>query len=456
MDLGCERCHPETHHLPWWLLLVPDLEHHSLHLCLILLPIPHLQHRILIRVQMQAINSCNKFLLQWPLHSHHLPWIILNLLLHRWVHLCSSTHNNLNFNSNPNSSSSRNNNNNLIHPQCPLEEFPWVLHISPCSSLFDNTMEGFHNPTTWEEEVTLRLHTISPHNNQIMLRSQVDQCHNHLSSSQEHRLTPQTISTLYREPLQLWKIGDCRTILVILLFWPCEQSKEVWLQRATALALQWIPTGNHLFLFYANVFNKFCIWIRQNVPSPYGPPNSANLNGSSSGPEGANSMKSSFLSPTQVQQLRAQIMAYRLLARNQPVPPHVGMAAQGKRTDLPPQPNAGPQGDQQQQQQQMYGPPSQPGQPFQRPPAPAAPPSSMQPSNIRPVGPTYPPQQPGAPPSSGQQPQQQLPSMGPPPSAGAPTPGTTASPVPGTIPTPRPSLPNQVTCLFEFLEMLNL
>ena len=75
---------------------------------------------------------------------------------------------------------------------------------------------------------------------------------------------------------------------------------------------------------------------------------------------------------------RAQIMAYRLLARNQPVPPHVGMAAQGKRADLPPQPNAGLQGDQQQQQQQMYGPSSQPGQPFQRPPAPAAPLSSMQ------------------------------------------------------------------------------
>ena len=38
-------------------------------------------------------------------------------------------------------------------------------------------------------------------------------------------------------------------------------------------------------------------------------------------------MKSSFLSPTQVQQQRKQIMAYRLLARYQPVRPHVGMAA---------------------------------------------------------------------------------------------------------------------------------
>ena len=59
----------------------------------------------------------------------------------------------------------------------------------------------------------------------------------------------------------------------------------------------------------------------------YRPLNSANLNGSSSWPESANSMKSSFLSPTQVQQQRTQIMVYRLLARYQPVRPHVGMAA---------------------------------------------------------------------------------------------------------------------------------
>lgn len=152
-------------------------------------------------------------------------------------------------------------------------------------------------------------------------------------------------------------------------------------------------------------------------------------------------MKSSFLSPTQVHQLRAQIMAYRLLARNQPVPTNIGMAAQGKRTDLPSlqaQPSSVSQLDQ--QQQQMYvSSPSQPGQPFQRPTAPTVPSSPMQPSNVRPMGPTYPSQQPVAPSAGGQQPQ--LPSMGPSPSAGTPTSATTASPVPGTIPTPRPSQP---------------
>jgi SWI/SNF-related matrix-associated actin-dependent regulator of chromatin subfamily A protein 2/4 len=182
------------------------------------------------------------------------------------------------------------------------------------------------------------------------------------------------------------------------------------------------------------------IFRQPGVPSQYGPPNPATLNGNSSGPEGANSMKSSFLSPTQVHQLRAQIMAYRLLARNQPVPTNIGMAAQGKRTDLPTlqsQPNTVSQLDQ--QQQQIYVPsPSQPGQSFQRPTAPSAP-TPMQPSSVRPIGPPYSSQQPVAPSPSGQQ--SQLPSMGPPPSAGTPTPGTTASPVPGTIPTPRPPQP---------------
>lgn len=151
-------------------------------------------------------------------------------------------------------------------------------------------------------------------------------------------------------------------------------------------------------------------------------------------------MKSSFLSPTQVQQLRAQIMAYRLLARNQPVPTSIGMAAQGKRTDLPPvqsQPNTVSQLDQ--QQQQIYVPSSsQPGQPFQRPTAPSAP-TPMQPSSVRPIVSAYPSQTPVAPSPSGQQ--SQIPPMGPPPSAGTPIPGTTASPLPGTIPTPRPPQP---------------
>lgn len=152
-------------------------------------------------------------------------------------------------------------------------------------------------------------------------------------------------------------------------------------------------------------------------------------------------MKSSFLSSTQVQQLRAQIMAYRYLSRNQPIPSNIGMAAQGKRTDLPPLqsqlPGSGPQPDQ--QTSQLHGvPPSQPGQAFQRPQTPVVPPVSMQPSNVRPIGPTYPPQQ-TTPPTVGQA--SQATAMAIPPSTGTPTPGTTASPVPGTIPTPRPTQP---------------
>jgi len=106
------------------------------------------------------------------------------------------------------------------------------------------------------------------------------------------------------------------------------------------------------------VFKKL---IRQ----PYGP-NPAPVSGASTGAEGSNAMRSSFLSPTQIQQLRAQIMAYRFLARNQPVPQNIGLAVQGKRPEalqLQPQPPSG------QPEQQLH--PST-NQPFQRPPGSAA------------------------------------------------------------------------------------
>ena len=77
-------------------------------------------------------------------------------------------------------------------------------------------------------------------------------------------------------------------------------------------------------------------------------------------------MRSSFLSPTQIQQLRAQIMAYRFLARNQPVPQNIGLAVQGKRPEalqLQQQPPSG------QSEQQLHPPANQP---FQRPPGSAA------------------------------------------------------------------------------------
>lgn len=37
----------------------------------------------------------------------------------------------------------------------------------------------------------------------------------------------------------------------------------------------------------------------------------------------------------QLQQLKAQIMAYRLLARNQPLSPELAMAIQAKKVDIP-------------------------------------------------------------------------------------------------------------------------
>ena len=46
----------------------------------------------------------------------------------------------------------------------------------------------------------------------------------------------------------------------------------------------------------------------------------------------------------QMMQLKAQIMAYRFLARNQPLPPQVAMAVQGKRPDQPPPVSGAPPG----------------------------------------------------------------------------------------------------------------
>ena len=149
------------------------------------------------------------------------------------------------------------------------------------------------------------------------------------------------------------------------------------------------------------------------------------MNGSLSGPDGPNAMKSSFLSPSQAYQLRAQIAAYRLLARNQPVPANLGMAAQGKRTDLP---NVSSQSE----HQQLYLP--QGGQNFQRPPGTPAAPLGPIPSPIRPQG--YPTQQPITPSSGVQQPPSSA--MGPPQSTGAPLLGSTASPLAGSLSAPRP------------------
>lgn len=47
-----------------------------------------------------------------------------------------------------------------------------------------------------------------------------------------------------------------------------------------------------------------------------------------------NSAKHAF-TPDQLQQLRAQIVAYRMLARNLPLNPEITMALQGKKMDTP-------------------------------------------------------------------------------------------------------------------------
>jgi len=83
--------------------------------------------------------------------------------------------------------------------------------------------------------------------------------------------------------------------------------------------------------------------VSQQPPSG-GPP------GPDGGPPG--SSPSSLANP-QIVQLRAQIMAYRMLARQQPLPPQIIMAVQGKRPDGPP------------------GPGGQPGYPGARPGAPS-------------------------------------------------------------------------------------
>lgn len=61
-------------------------------------------------------------------------------------------------------------------------------------------------------------------------------------------------------------------------------------------------------------------------------------------PEGANQTGKHSFSSLQLQQLRGQIMAYRLLARNQPLSQQLAMAVQGKRFDPPLTQQSGPPG----------------------------------------------------------------------------------------------------------------
>ncbi|XP_038154216.1 probable global transcription activator SNF2L2 isoform X2 [Cyprinodon tularosa] len=95
-------------------------------------------------------------------------------------------------------------------------------------------------------------------------------------------------------------------------------------------------------------------------PSQSGPmmpmdPQGGMPNMSAMGPQGRGP---SAFSPVQLQQLRAQILAYKILARGQPLPDNLQLAVQGKRS-LPTMQQQQPVPQQQQQQQQQQQPPQQ-------------------------------------------------------------------------------------------------
>ncbi|KAJ4942469.1 hypothetical protein JOQ06_012335 [Pogonophryne albipinna] len=99
-------------------------------------------------------------------------------------------------------------------------------------------------------------------------------------------------------------------------------------------------------------------------PSQSGPmmptdPQSAGPNMSNMSPQGRGP---SAFSPVQLQQLRAQILAYKILGRGQPLPENLQLAVQGKRT----LPTMQQQQQQQQLQQQQQQAPS--ASPYNRPP----------------------------------------------------------------------------------------
>ena len=53
---------------------------------------------------------------------------------------------------------------------------------------------------------------------------------------------------------------------------------------------------------------------------------------------GQSPMRNPNFMPQQLHQLRAQIMAYKLLSRNQPLPDQLRLSLEGKRTFQPPRP----------------------------------------------------------------------------------------------------------------------
>ncbi|RWS25890.1 transcription activator BRG1-like isoform X4 [Leptotrombidium deliense] len=145
-----------------------------------------------------------------------------------------------------------------------------------------------------------------------------------------------------------------------------------------------------------------------------------------------NPPKQSLLTQNQYSQLRAQIMAYRLLARNQPLPEHINMAVQGKRMMHPQQPPQGPPTSPYARPQgassplQQMRPPSVPPQQQQPGPPGQQQPQSQGPPQPLPAGPP-PPQMMGQPPMQPQQHQQQQMTQ-PPPQPQSPMPVTQNGP----------------------------
>nr|XP_018898267.1 PREDICTED: ATP-dependent helicase brm-like [Bemisia tabaci] len=176
------------------------------------------------------------------------------------------------------------------------------------------------------------------------------------------------------------------------------------------------------------------IRARQNNMEPPRLPGSQGFCVSSDSPSNSKQV----LSPIQLQQLRVQIMAYRVLARNQPLPHQLAVAVQGKRMDSSLiQPGLGP-------------PPLMPPTSGGNTPSPQARPtdssnensSGMSAAPVYPVAPPTSPNVPQGPPPS------QLPPVTPPPpqssSTMAPPPAVPAPPapsVPAPLPPPAPLMP---------------
>ncbi|CAL4066291.1 unnamed protein product, partial [Meganyctiphanes norvegica] len=180
---------------------------------------------------------------------------------------------------------------------------------------------------------------------------------------------------------------------------------------------------------YSELVNMRTKFGNMGPPGPSGPPGASGGPPGYGPPGGPDGQRPGLLNNPQMQQLRAQIMAYRCIARNQPVPSTVNMAASGRRIEdqRPPQ---GPAG----------GPPTSSGSPG----GPSGPPSGI-PSGP-PGSPAGPPGPPGMQYSRHPMPISRPyngtgPSQTPPPSMPSQQPPTQGSPAPTPGTTPRPPVP---------------